>query len=98
MGSMIELQQSVIKRLGRMGESTKAYQFHDIDENMSRIWTDIYEKEFRQFFHMFGKGPTLAPDRDIPFRCNRFANKGNGKCSGRCRRQKGQPEHPVHHD
>jgi polyhydroxyalkanoate synthesis regulator phasin len=52
MDSLIELQQRTIERLGRLGESTKAYQFQDIDENLNRIWTDIYEKEFRQFFHI----------------------------------------------
>ena len=73
MGSMIELQQSVIQRLGRMGESTKAYQFQNIDENISRIWTDIYEKEFRQFFHI----PQLGLMRTYQEKANQVADKYN---------------------
>jgi polyhydroxyalkanoate synthesis regulator phasin len=73
MGSMIELQQSVIQRLGRVGESTKAYQFQNIDENISRIWTDIYEKEFRQFFHI----PQLGLMRTYQEKANQVADKYN---------------------
>jgi hypothetical protein len=86
MGSMIELQQSVIQRLGRVGESTKAYQFQNIDENISRIWTDIYEKEFRQFFphpaarfdaHLPGKsqpgGRQIQPVSVYPVGISQFA-------------------------
>jgi polyhydroxyalkanoate synthesis regulator phasin len=73
MGSMIELQQSAIQRLGRVGESTKAYQFQNIDENISRIWTDIYEKEFRQFFQI----PQLGLMRTYQEKANRVADKYN---------------------
>ena len=73
MGSMIELQQGVIQRLVRMGESTKAYQFQNIDENISRIWTDIYEKEFRQFFHI----PQLGLMRTYQEKANQVADKYN---------------------
>lgn len=52
LGSYLELQQKMIERLGRMGDSTEAYKFEDIDENIFRLWTDIYEKEFRQFLHI----------------------------------------------
>ena len=52
MGSFIELQQKMIQRIGRMGQSVEAYQFQDIDENMFRVWTDIYQKEFQQFFQI----------------------------------------------
>ncbi|GAB6906057.1 putative PhaE: poly(3-hydroxyalkanoate) synthase component [Desulfosarcina cetonica] len=51
-GSFLELQQSLFQRLGRVGESVKAYEFQDMEENIFRLWTDIYEKEFRQFFNV----------------------------------------------
>ena len=48
----LQLQQKIMERIGRLGESTEAYKFEDIDENIFRMWTDIYEKEFRQFLHV----------------------------------------------
>ena len=50
MDSYMELQQSLIRQLSRMGESVQAYRFEEMDESIFRIWTDIYEREFRQFF------------------------------------------------
>jgi polyhydroxyalkanoate synthesis regulator phasin len=73
MDSLIELQQRMIERLGRLGESTKAYQFQDIDENLNRIWTDIYEKEFRQFFHI----PQLGLMRTYQVKANLVADNYN---------------------
>ena len=37
MGSMTEMHQKMIERLGRIGDSVEAYQFRDIDENMFRV-------------------------------------------------------------
>jgi len=73
MGSLVELQQNVIRRLERMGESTKAYQFENIDENINRIWTDIYEKEFRQFFQI----PQLGLMRTYQEKTNQAVDKYN---------------------
>ena len=73
MGSMIELQQKMIQRLGRMGESVEAYQFRDIDENMSRVWTDIYKKEFQQFFQI----PQLGLMRTYQEKLNQAVDKYN---------------------
>ena len=73
MGSLVELQQNVIQRLNRMGESTKAYQFEGIDENINRIWTDIYEKEFRQFFQV----PQLGLMRTYQEKTNQAVDKYN---------------------
>lgn len=73
MGSMIELQQKMIQRLGRMGESVEAYQFRDIDENMSRVWTDIYKREFQQFFQI----PQLGLMRTYQEKLNQAVDKYN---------------------
>lgn len=73
MGSMIELQQKMIQRLGRMGESVEAYQFQDIDENMSRVWTDIYKREFQQFFQI----PQLGLMRTYQEKLNQAVDKYN---------------------
>jgi hypothetical protein len=50
--SFMELQQKAAESAGRIGESVEAYSFENIDENIFRVWTDIYEKEFRQFFRV----------------------------------------------
>jgi len=73
MGSLVELQQNMIQRLNRMGESTKAYQFEGIDENINRIWTDIYEREFRQFFQI----PQLGLMRTYQEKANQAVDKYN---------------------
>jgi class III poly(R)-hydroxyalkanoic acid synthase PhaE subunit len=52
LSSFLELQQKMIERMGRIGDATEAYKFEDIDDNIFRIWTDIYEKELRQFIHI----------------------------------------------
>jgi polyhydroxyalkanoate synthesis regulator phasin len=73
MGSLIELQHNVLQRLGRLGESVEAYQFQDIDENMFRVWTDIYQKEFQQFFQI----PQLGLMRTYQEKANQVADKYN---------------------
>ncbi len=73
MGSLVELQQSMIQRMGRMGESTQAFQFQDIDQNINRIWTGIYEEEFRQFFQI----PQLGLMRTYQEKANQAADKYN---------------------
>ena len=73
MGSFMELQQNMIQRVGRIGDSAEAHQFQDIDENISRLWTDIYEKEFRQFFHI----PQLGLMRTYQEKANQVADKYN---------------------
>jgi polyhydroxyalkanoate synthesis regulator phasin len=73
MGSLIELQQKMIQRVGRMGQSVDAYQFQDIDENMFRAWTDIYKKEFQQFFQI----PQLGLMRTYQEKANQAADKYN---------------------
>lgn len=73
MGSFVELQQNMFQRLGKIGESVEAYQFQDIDENMFSVWTDIYEKEFQQFFQI----PQLGLMRTYQEKANQVADKYN---------------------
>ena len=65
MGSLIEMQQKMTQRVGRMGQSVEAYQFQDIDENMFRVWTDIYKKEFQLFY--IRRLNEILPQCIIPF-------------------------------
>lgn len=73
MGSFLEIQKKTIERLNRMGESAEAYTYADIDENFLRLWTDIYEKEFRQFFTI----PQLGLLRTYQEKANQVADKYN---------------------
>ncbi len=52
MNSVMELHQNLIQHLGRVGDSVEAYKFEDIDENIFRLSTDIYEREFQRFFQI----------------------------------------------
>ena len=73
MGSIMELHEKMIQRLARIGDSVEAYQFEDINENMFRVWTDIYEKEFQQFFQI----PQLGLMRTYQEKANQVADKYN---------------------
>ncbi len=50
--SVLEMHQKGLESAGRIGASVDAYRFENIDENIFRVWTDVYEKEFRQFFRI----------------------------------------------
>jgi len=48
----LEFQHKYVETLGRVGKSSEAYKFEDLDENAFRAWSEIYEKEFRQYFNI----------------------------------------------
>jgi polyhydroxyalkanoate synthesis regulator phasin len=73
LGGFGKMQQNIIDSLGRVGASAEAYKFQDIDENIFRISTDIYEKEFKQFFHV----PQLGLMRTYQEKNNQLADKYN---------------------
>ena len=72
-GGFGEIQKKMLEGLGRVGASANAYEFQDIDENIFRIWTDIYEKEFKQFFQI----PQLGLMRTYQEKANQMADKYN---------------------
>ena len=73
LGGYVKMQQNIIESLGRVSASTEAYNFQDIDENIFRIWTGIYEKEFKQFFQV----PQLGLMRTYQEKNNQLADKYN---------------------
>jgi hypothetical protein len=73
LNSLLEMQTITIQRLGRMGESAEAYKFSDLDENLFRLWSDIYEKEFQQFFNI----PQLGLLRTYQEKANQAVDKFN---------------------
>ena len=52
LAGFLEFLQKWFERAGRIGKSSEAYTFEDLDKNAFRAWTEIYEKEFRQFFYI----------------------------------------------
>ncbi|MGA8239333.1 MAG: poly(R)-hydroxyalkanoic acid synthase subunit PhaE [Desulfobacterales bacterium] len=70
---VFNLQQQWIEKAGRIGQSTQAYSFENLDEEVFRAWTDVYEKEFRQFFYT----PQLGLTRIYQEKFNQAADKFN---------------------
>ncbi|MCB2148254.1 MAG: hypothetical protein KQI81_17390 [Deltaproteobacteria bacterium] len=73
MSSFLELQRKAAESAGRIGASVEAYRFENIDENLFHVWTDIYEKEFRQFFRI----PQLGLTRTYQEKLNAAADTFN---------------------
>jgi class III poly(R)-hydroxyalkanoic acid synthase PhaE subunit len=73
MGSFMELQRQATQSAGRIGASVEAYRFENIDENIFHVWTDIYEKEFRQFFRI----PQLGLTRTYQEKLNLAVDTSN---------------------
>ena len=48
----VHLQQQWLQRAGKAQESTKSYTFENIDEDMIKAWTMLYETELRKFFNI----------------------------------------------
>ncbi len=45
-----DLQKQWLERMGRIGRSTEAYKFEDLDQGPFKAWMEMYEKEFKQFY------------------------------------------------
>ena len=50
--SYFHLQQQWLEKAGRIGESTRAFDFENLDKGLYKNWQDIYENEFRQYLHI----------------------------------------------
>jgi hypothetical protein len=58
--SAVELQRKAMDQADRIGASVEAYRFENLDGDLFHVWTEIYEKEFRQFFHIPQLGLTRS--------------------------------------
>ncbi len=68
-----QIQQKIAESASRMGQSVKAYKFDNMDENIFKAWTEIYEKEFRKFLRI----PQLGLTREYQEKVNDMADKLN---------------------
>ncbi len=66
-------QQQVLEKFGRIGESTAAFDFDSLDEEAFKTWTEIYEKEFKQYFYI----PQLGLTRFYQEKFNETLDKHN---------------------
>ena len=73
LNGFVQFQQQWLERSGKVGESTKAYAFENLDEDVLKVWNDLYEKEFRQFFNI----PQLGLTRLYQEKMIQFVDKSN---------------------
>ena len=67
------LQQQWLEKVGKFGETTQAFNFDNLDEEVFKAWTKIYESEFRQFFYI----PQLGLTRFYQEKLNEALDKHN---------------------
>ncbi len=48
----LQYQQKWFEKAGKLGQSTDAFKFENLDENIFRAWTEVYESEFKRFFNI----------------------------------------------
>lgn len=72
-GGFSHLQKEWMEKAGRIGKSTAAYSFENLDQEAFRAWSEIYEKEFRQFLNI----PQLGLARFYQERVSEATDKFN---------------------
>lgn len=68
-----QMQQHILEKAGKIGRRTEAYNFDNLDQEVFKALTDIYEKELRQYFHI----PPLGLTRFYQERFNELLDKQN---------------------
>lgn len=71
--SYFYLQQQWLDKIGSIDQSSRAFNFDSLDEEVFKAWTEIYEKEFRQFFYI----PQLGLTRLYQEKLNEALDKHN---------------------
>jgi len=69
----VRLQQQVVEKAGKIGQKTEAYKFDNLDQDLFKVWKEIYEEELQQYF----KIPQLGLMRYHQERFNRFLDQWN---------------------
>lgn len=67
------LQKQAMDKAGKIGQKTEAYNFENLDQDVLKVWKEIYEEEFRQYFNI----PQLGLMRYYQERFNRFLDQSN---------------------
>lgn len=68
-----QIQKHLLEKIGKIGKRTEAYNFDNMDEEVFKASTEIYEKELQQYFHV----PPLGLTRYYQERFNELLDKNN---------------------
>ena len=68
-----QTQQHILEKAGKIGRRVEAYNFDNLDQEVFKALTDIYEKELRQYFRI----PQLGLTRFYQERFNELLDKQN---------------------
>ncbi len=68
-----QTQQRILEKSGKIGQRVEAYNFDNLDQEVFKALTDIYEKELRQYFRI----PQLGLTRYYQERFNALLDKQN---------------------
>ena len=68
-----QTQQHILEKAGKIGQRVEAYNFDNLDQEVFKALTDIYDKELRQYFHI----PQLGLTRFYQERFNALLDKQN---------------------
>lgn len=69
----LTLQQQWYERLLKVGQSTEAYRFDNLDADALNVWSEIYKEEFQRLLYM----PQLGLTRQYQERANKAVDKFN---------------------
>jgi polyhydroxyalkanoate synthesis regulator phasin len=69
----LQTQKHILEKFGKIGQRTEAYNFDNLDQEVFKAFTDIYEKELRQYLHI----PQLGLTRLYQERFNALLDKKN---------------------
>jgi polyhydroxyalkanoate synthase subunit PhaE len=68
-----QIQKHLLEKIAKIGKRTEAYNFDNMDEEVFKASTEIYEKELQQYFHI----PPLGLTRYYQERFNELLDKNN---------------------
>jgi len=68
-----QIQKHLLEKAGRIGQRTEAYNFDNLDQEIFRALTEVYEKELRQYLRV----PPLGLTRFYQERFNELLDKHN---------------------
>lgn len=68
-----QIQNHLMEKAGKIGQRTEAYNFDNLDQEVFKALTDVYEKELRQYLHI----PPMGLTRFYQERFNELLDKHN---------------------
>lgn len=72
-GTLVQFQQQVWDRLGKIGSKTGASNFAPPDQDLFKMWKEVYEENFRRYLSI----PQLGLMRYYQERFNRYVDQSN---------------------